>query len=141
MVERTFFNSSYISKKNTGIGETTLQIMKNIKSPEIIFLSPVDFKEKNVIKIPDNLAPSNSIFNHLRRLFWVQFQVPKLMRKYKVNTFFSPLPEAPLFGGFRNIVIIHDLIPLRFPKFSFLFLYNLFIIQIYFSHLYHFFLS
>ena len=129
-MERTFFNCSYISKKNTGIGETTLQIMKNIKSQEIIFLSPIDFKEKNVIKIPENLAPSNSIFNHLRRLFWVQFQVPKLMRKYKVNTFFSPLPEAPLFSGFRNIVIVHDLIPLRFPKFSFLFLYYLFYIPL-----------
>ena len=52
------------------------------------------------------------------------------MRKYEVNTFISPLPEAPLFSGFRNIVIVHDLIPLRFPKFSFLFLYNLFYVPL-----------
>ena len=129
-MERAFFNCSFISKKNTGIGETSLQIMKNIKSHKIIFLSPIDFKEKNVIKIPDNLAPNNTIFNHLRRLFWVQFQVPKLMREYKVNTFISPLPEAPLFSNSRNIVLVHDLIPLKFPKFSLLLLYHLFYVPL-----------
>ena len=127
---KAFFNCSYISKKNTGIGETSLQIMKNIKSPEFIFLSPIDFKEKNVVKIPYNFAPSNTIFTHIRRLFWVQFQVPKLMRKYKVNTFISPLPESPLFSNLRNIVLVHDLIPLKFPKFSFLFLYHLFYVPL-----------
>ena len=127
---RAFFNCSYISQKNTGIGETALQLMKNINSPEILFLSPLKIKEKNIIKIPDNLSPNNSILNHIRRLFWIQFQVPKLMRQYKVNTFISPLAEAPLFSGFSNIVFIHDLIPLRFPKFSFLFLYHLFYVPL-----------
>ncbi len=127
---RAFFNCSYISKKNTGIGETTLQLMKNINSSEIIFLSPIEVKEKNIIKIPGNLSPNNTIYNHIRRLFWVQFQVPKLMRKYKVNTFISPLPETPLFINSRNIVLVHDLIPLKFPKFSFLFLYHLFYVPL-----------
>ena len=125
---KAFFNCSYISKQNTGIGETSFQLMKNIISNEIIFLSPIEIKGKNIIKIPDNLSPNNSIFTHLRRLFWVQFRVPKLMRKYKVNTFISPLPEAPLFSNSSNIVFVHDLIPLRFPKFSFLFLYHIFYI-------------
>ena len=127
---RAFFNCSYISKKNTGIGETALQLMKNINSSEIIFLSPIEVKEKNIIKIPGNLSPNNTIYNHIRRLFWVQFQVPKLMRKYKVNTFISPLPETPLFINSRNIVLVHDLIPLKFPKFSFLFLYHLFYVPL-----------
>lgn len=129
-MSRAFFNCSYISKKNTGIGETVLQLMKNMNSPDIFFLSPFEVKEKKVIKIPKNLSPNNTVFAHIRRLFWVQFQVPKLMSKYKVNTFISPLPEAPLFSSFNNIVFVHDLIPLRFPKFSFLFLYHLFYIPL-----------
>ena len=127
---KAFFNCSYISKKNTGIGETALKLMQNINSSNIFFLSPIEFKEKKVIRIPKNLSPNQSIFNHIRRLFWVQFHVPHLMKKYKVNTFISPLPEAPLFTGFKNIVLIHDLIPLRFPKFSFLFLYHLFYVPL-----------
>jgi len=127
---RAFFNCSYISKKNTGIGETALQLMKNINCSEILFLSPIEVEEKNIIKTPENLSPNNNIFTHIRRLFWVQFQVPKLMSKYKVNTFISPLPEAPLFSGLKNIVFVHDLIPLRFPKFSFLFLYHLFYVPL-----------
>ena len=125
-MEKIFFNCSYISKKNTGIGETALQLMKNINCSEILFLSPIEIEEKNIIKTPENLSPNNNVFTHIRRLFWVQFKVPKLMSKYRVNTFISPLPEAPLFCGFKNIVFVHDLIPLRFPKFSFLFLYHLF---------------
>ena len=127
---KAFFNCSYISKKNTGIGETSLQLMKNLNSSEIFFLSPIPFKKKNLIKIPENLSPNNSILTHLRRLLWVQFEVPKLMKKYGVDTFISPLPEAPLFNKKSNIVFVHDLIPLRFPKPSFLFLFHLFYIPL-----------
>ena len=127
---KAFFNCSYISNRNTGIGETSFQLMKNIISSEIIFLSPIEVKDKNIIKIPDNLSPNNSIFNHIKRLFWLQFQVPKLMRENRINTFISPLPEAPLFRGGKNIVFVHDLIPLRFPKFSFKFLFYLFYIPL-----------
>ena len=107
---KAFFNCSYISEKNTGIGETAFQLMKSINCPEICFLSPLKVCEKNVIKIPENLSPNSSIFNHIRRLLWVQFKVPKLMHKYKVDTFISPLAEAPLFSGCDNIVFVHDLI-------------------------------
>ena len=127
---RAFFNCSYISDKNTGIGETSLQLMKNINCPEITFLSPKEFKGKSIIKIPENLSPNNSIFTHIKRLFWIQFQVPNLMKQNRVKTFISPLPEAPLFSGLKNIVFVHDLIPLRFPKFSFLFLYHLFYVPL-----------
>ena len=127
---KAFFNCSYISKENTGIGETAFQLMKNIISREIIFLSPIEVKEKNVIKIPENLSPNKSIFTHIRRLFWVQFQVPKLMKENRINTFISPLPEAPLFSGVTSIVLVHDLIPLRFPKLSFSFFYNLFYVPL-----------
>ena len=47
---KAFFNCSYISKKNTGIGETSLQLMKNINSSEIIFLNP-NFIKLNKISI------------------------------------------------------------------------------------------
>ena len=47
-----------------------INVMKNIISSEIIFLSPIEVKDKNIIKIPDNLSPNNSILNHIKRLFW-----------------------------------------------------------------------
>jgi hypothetical protein len=31
---KALFNCSYISERNTGIGETALQLMKNINCPE-----------------------------------------------------------------------------------------------------------
>jgi glycosyltransferase involved in cell wall biosynthesis len=53
---------------------------------------------------------------HLRRLLWTQFQLPKIYRKLQSHLLFSPIPEAPVWSGCRFVVMMHDLIPLRFPK-------------------------
>ena len=52
------------------------------------------------------------------------------MRKYNAKYFISPLPEAPLFRNIATIVIIPDLIPLRFPTLSFITFYYLFYVPL-----------
>ncbi len=66
--------------------------------------------------IPDNMTPNQGSKGHLRRLLWTQFALPQLYHQFKANLLFSPLPEAPLFAHCRQIVMVHDLIPWRFPK-------------------------
>jgi glycosyltransferase involved in cell wall biosynthesis len=50
------------------------------------------------------------------RLFWTQFELPKIYKRLNTSLLFSPVPEAPLSQNCRSIVMVHDLIPLRFPK-------------------------
>ena len=127
---KAIFNGSYISEKNTGIGELSERLLENFSSDKILLLDPRNSNKKNILKISSKLSPGSSKFAHIKRLFWIQRKIPYLMKKYKAKYFISPLPEAPLFVGLSTIVIIPDLIPLRFPTLSFITLYYLFYVPL-----------
>ncbi len=119
------FNGSYLSKKNTGIGVVSKDLINSLSTYKIITLIPDDIGIKGDIYIPNNLSPSSGIKSHLRRLYWLQNMVPKLMKDLDAEYFLSPLLEAPLFTNIKSIVLAHDLIPIRYPSISFLTLYHL----------------
>ena len=119
------FNGSYITKKNTGIGVVSKDLLNSLSPQKIIKLIPQDIGIKGDIYIPNNLSPANGYRGHLRRLYWLQKFVPKIMNKLNSEYFLSPLLEAPLFTNVKSIVLAHDLIPLRYPTISFLTLYYL----------------
>ena len=119
------FNGSYITKKNTGIGVVSKDLLNSLSPQKITKLIPQDIGIKGDIYIPNNLSPANGSRGHLRRLYWLQKVVPKIMNKLNSEYFLSPLLEAPLFTNVKSIVLAHDLIPLRYPSISFLTLYHL----------------
>ena len=119
------FNGSYITKKNTGIGVVSNDLLNSLSPQKITKLIPQDIGIKGDIYIPNNLSPANGSRGHLRRLYWLQKVVPKIMNKLNSEYFLSPLLEAPLFTNVKSIVLAHDLIPLRYPTISFLTLYYL----------------
>ena len=119
------FNGSYISKKNTGIGVVSKDLLNSLSSHEVTALIPKDIGMSGDIYIPNNLSPGHGFKSHFRRLYWLQQFVPQLMNSVKAEYFLSPLLEAPLFTNIKSIVLAHDLIPLRHPSISFLTLYHL----------------
>tara|TARA_B100001250_G_scaffold386503_1_gene383089 strand:- start:1130 stop:2194 length:1065 start_codon:yes stop_codon:yes gene_type:complete len=119
------FNGSYITKKNTGIGVVSKDLVNSLSAQKITTLIPQDLGIRGDIYIPNNLSPGQGLQSHLRRLYWLQKVVPKIMNKLNAKYFLSPLLEAPLFANVRSIVLAHDLIPLRYPSISFLTLYHL----------------
>lgn len=66
--------------------------------------------------VPPNLTPEQGTKGHLNRLLWTQWQLPKIYKELKSSLLFSPVPEAPINAGCRYVVMVHDLIPLRFPR-------------------------
>ena len=119
------FNGSYITKKNTGIGVVSEELLNSLSAQKITSLIPNDLGIKGDIYIPNNLSPGQGHTSHFRRLYWLQRVVPKIMKKLNAEYFLSPLLEAPLFRNIKSIVLAHDLIPLRYPSISFLTLYHL----------------
>ena len=75
--------------------------------------------------IPATLSPEYGRRGHLRRLVWTQQRLPALMIASGAPLLLSPLPEAPLLRGVRSVVIVHDLIPLRYPQAKPLLAYHL----------------
>ena len=119
------FNGSYITKKNTGIGVVSRDLLNSLSSHKVTTLIPQDIGIKGDIYIPNNLSPGSGFKSHFRRLYWLQNSVPKLMNHVNAEYFLSPLLEAPLFTNVKSIVLAHDLIPIRYPSVSFLTLYHL----------------
>ena len=119
------FNGSYITKRNTGIGVVSKDLLNSLSSHKITTLVPKDAGIRGDIYIPNNLSPGSGCKAHFRRLYWLQNSVPKLMKKLNAEYFLSPLLEAPLFTNVKFIVLAHDLIPIRYPSISFLTLYHL----------------
>ncbi len=119
------FNGSYITKRNTGIGIVSKNLLNSFSSHKITTLIPKDIGIKGDIYIPNDLSPGFGLKSHFRRLHWLQNTVPKLMNNLDAEYFLSPLLEAPLFTNIKSIVLAHDLIPIRYPSISFLTLYHL----------------
>ena len=119
------FNGSYITKKNTGIGVVSRDLLNSLSAKKITTLIPHDLGISGDIYIPNNLSPTQGYKGHLRRLYWLQKAVPGIMNKLNAEYFLSPLLEAPLFTDVKSIVLAHDLIPIRYPSISFLTLYHL----------------
>ena len=100
------YNGSYISNQNTGLGIVSNEIYKCMD------------KDNYFLANDKNRATSLKNFSHFKRQLWLQFEVPKLLRKLKPEFFLSPIPESPIFSKIRKVVFAHDLIPIRFPNFS-----------------------
>ncbi len=119
------FNGSYITKKNTGIGVVSEELLNSFSKYKMTTLIPKNLGIRGDFYIPSNLSPGQGFKSHLRRLYWIQTNVPKLMKDSNAEYFLSPLLEVPLFTGIKSIVLAHDLIPIRYPSISFLTLYHL----------------
>ncbi len=109
-------NLSVLFDKPTGITTYANSVYPYLQplDPTLLIANPVPDSRCHII--PKNLSPASGSPGHLRRLLWTQFRLPSLYRQLKGSLVFSPVPEAPLYTSCRYAVMVHDLIPLRFPE-------------------------
>ena len=67
------------------------------------------------VKSPKMLARFGFAGN-LSRLLWNQTALRRRLRKLEAELFFSPVPEGMLRPVCRQIITVHDLLPLRYPE-------------------------
>ena len=111
-------NLSFLLAEPTGISTYAANVFPYLKKLEPTLLTAHHYPEFNCYAIPDNLTPAQGTKGHFNRLLWTQFQLPKIYKQLKASLLFSPIPEAPLYQKTRNIIMVHDLIPLRFPRWN-----------------------
>ncbi|PZO35887.1 MAG: mannosyltransferase [Pseudanabaena frigida] len=109
-------NLSLLLKQSTGISVYAQNLFPHLKFLNPILLTSQEYSGFNCYKVPNNLTPAQGTKGHLNRLLWTQFQLPQIYKNLKSSLLFSPIPEAPLWSKCRNVVMVHDFIPLRFPK-------------------------
>ncbi len=64
---------------------------------------------------PRTMAQSNFKGN-LLRLAWHQAALPRALRRMKSSVLYSPVPEGMVSPPCRQVITIHDVLPLRFPE-------------------------
>ena len=109
-------NLSVLLPQPTGISNYALNLLPYLQPLAPTLLTSQAIAPFNCYPVPNNLTPAQGKIGHLRRLWWTQFILPRLCRQFNSHLLFCPLPEAPLFTQYRFIVMVHDLIPLRFPN-------------------------
>lgn len=109
-------NLAVVFPQPTGIATYSLNLVPHLQrlAPTVISAQPLEGMK--VVPCPAGMTPPFGTRGHIKRLLWTQTQLPKLYRELGASLLFSPLPEAPVSQGCRTVVMVHDLIPLRFPR-------------------------
>ena len=110
-------NLSFAPSRPTGWLNYSLNLLPQLKDIDTHIISPLQIPGMKCYPSPANITTDFGIKGHLRRLFWLQWQLPQLYLRMQSQLLFSPIPEAPLFSSCRYLITIHDLIPLRFKKY------------------------
>ncbi len=109
-------NLAFLLDKPTGITTYATNVYPYFKSLQPTLLIAQSQPHFNCYPVSSDMSPASGTKGHLRRLLWTQVKLPTIYRNLKASLLFSPIPEAPLYQKIRCVVMVHDLIPLRFPK-------------------------
>jgi len=109
-------NLSFLLAEPTGISIYAQNVFPYLQSLAPTLLTSQTYQGFNCYPIPSHLTPAQGSRGHFERLVWTQTQLPSIYKKLGSTLLFSPLAEAPLGQGCRSVVMVHDLIPLRFPR-------------------------
>lgn len=108
-------NLSILLNQPTGISVYAQSVLPFFSRLDPIVFAQAPVSNFRFSNIPPGLSPNFGSRGHLKRLWWLQREMPRHCDRR--HLMFSPSPEAPLFAGCRFIVTAHDVTPLRFPKF------------------------
>ncbi len=118
-------NLSLVGVKPTGLATYARNLIPHLNLPMTLLASATfprgELATCNHREIPANLTAEQGKLGHLRRLLWTQQRLPQICAELRSPLLFSPIPEAPLWGQKPKIpavVVVHDLIPLRFPQWN-----------------------
>ena len=112
-------NLAYLLRRPTGTTNYALNLLPYLGQLDPQYLATAASGLSEYWPVPDNMTAESGLHGHLRRLSWTQFRLPQIYRELTARSptrplLFSPITEAPLFADCRFIVMVHDLIPLRF---------------------------
>ena len=66
--------------------------------------------------VPEGIVPPHRL-NSIKRVIWLNTEFPALLRRRNVDTVYSTVPEGLVrhHDQLRNVITLHDLLPLRYP--------------------------
>jgi glycosyltransferase involved in cell wall biosynthesis len=120
-------NASFARKPNTGIGQVTVNFLKELarQKTEHGFVLYLEEKLPKDIKLPKNFStkvflPAWKRDDLIRKIWWEKYALPKKIKEDKCDIFFSLYQSATSINQYidvRHIMLVHDIIPKLFPEY------------------------
>lgn len=116
MNNKILVNASILHEQPSGLGVYAKNVIKEMNKldKEIRVLSPVEIEDVNVEQITKYVKPSYKKLGGLLRLLWTQLVLPFKAKKDEI--IYHPFQYLSLFSSKKQIITIHDFIPLYFPE-------------------------
>ncbi len=122
---RIGINASFVRKPNTGIGQVTINFLKELakqKTDHDFILYLEEDLPKN-FDLPDNFRkrfflPAYRRDDLIRKIWWEKYLLPKKIRDDDCDIFISLYQSATIVDEPAwHIMIVHDIIPKLFPEY------------------------
>jgi len=117
-------NATFMYEKPTGLGTYNYELLIELLRLEsdfdlVVYSCSSELKRlypERVTLISPYTSPSFGFKGHLLRYIWQQIVLPIKLRKGKVCLLYSTVPEGILFPNIKQIITIHDTLPVRYPE-------------------------
>ena len=116
-------NATIVEPTSSGLGIYTVNVVKKLARlyPDIVVYTsaPEIFGENGIElhRIPNAVRPSKGFKGHITRVLWSQRKLPRELRISGASVLLSPTPlEGLLRAPVPQVLIVHDLLPLRYPE-------------------------
>jgi glycosyltransferase involved in cell wall biosynthesis len=116
MDRKIYANGTILHETPTGLGvyaKNILKVFAKDKRPVKVFC-PIPIEGLEVIKVTDYVKPSYRKKGGLIRLLYTQLVMPFKVKKNDV--LYHPFQYLSLFARAKQVMTIHDLIPLYYPE-------------------------
>ncbi len=121
-------NATLLHSKGAGLDRYTREILRQLSKElhkgtlnmDFRVLTPdisLEFEWGDKIKPVSQLVSlSMGTKGNACRLLWFQSLLPLLLLKEKIDVFYSPVHEGSINPFARQVITVHDLLPLKFPE-------------------------
>jgi glycosyltransferase involved in cell wall biosynthesis len=118
---RIAVNAAIIDDALSGLGVYTANVVRELSRLHddlVVYTSAPDacgIDPERVRLISGALRPARGARGHFQRIAWAQLSLPRRLRDDRASVLLSPVPEGTLFAPVPQVMVVHDLIPLRLP--------------------------
>lgn len=120
---RIVIDGTYAHPGGTGLAryahEVLSRLFDRLDDHELLLLAPSNTliaSRRPALRVPAAASPQLGGIGEVFRALWQETALPALLRKQRIDLYYSPVPELPLIRRSQAIATVHDLIPLDFPR-------------------------
>lgn len=116
MSGKLFINGTILDERPTGLGVYVKNVVSKLKEKDENFtvFCPINIEGVDVVKTTEKLKTSYKKKGGLVRFLWTQFVLP--FKVGKNDIVYHPFQYLSLFSRTKQIITIHDFIPLYYPE-------------------------